>query len=74
MHETVNNFLLAEDKFMLERHLRQPAAANISGFTYSTRRPFKNKKRIQKFTETGDSTYIYQNDKAQSLLSTRYEL
>ena len=63
MHETVNNFLLAESKFMLERHLRQPAAANISGFTYSTRRSFtKNKKRIQKFTETGDSTYIYQNE------------
>ena len=48
---------------MLERHLRQPAVANISRFTYSTRRPFtKNEKRIQKFTETGDSTYIYQNE------------
>ena len=29
MNEIVNNFLLAEDKFMLEMHLRQP------GFTYS---------------------------------------
>ena len=37
-------------------HLRQP------WFTYSACRPFpKNKKRIQKFKETGDSQYIYQN-------------
>ena len=37
-------------------HLRQP------GFTYSARGPFtKNKKRIQKTSETGDSRYIYQN-------------
>ena len=34
MHEIVNKFLLAEDKFMPEMHLRQP------GFTYSTCRPF----------------------------------
>ena len=42
-------------------HLRQP------GFTYSTCGPFtKNKERIQKFKEAGDSQYIYQNkvDKA----------
>ena len=29
MNEILNRFLLAEDKFMLEMHLRQP------GFTYS---------------------------------------
>ena len=29
MNKTVNNFLLAGDKFILEMHLRQP------GFTYS---------------------------------------
>ena len=35
--------------------LRQP------GFTYSAWKPFtKNKERIQKFKETGDSRYIYQ--------------
>ena len=42
-------------------HLRQP------GFTYSACEPFtKNKERIQKFKETGESRYIYQNqlDKA----------
>ena len=43
MNETVNNLLLAGDKFMTEMHLRQP------GFTYSACGPFiKNKARIQK--------------------------
>ena len=33
------------------------------GFTYSACGPFtKNKERIQKFKETGDSRYIYQNE------------
>ena len=57
----VNKFLLAGDIFMPEMHLRQP------GFTYSPCGPFtKNEKRIQKFKDTGDSRYIYQNklDKA----------
>ena len=49
MNETVNKFLLAGNKFMLEMHLKQPR------FTYSACRPFtKNKERIQKFKETGD--------------------
>ena len=38
-------------------HLKQP------GFTYSACRPFtKNKERIQKFKETGDTDYIYKNE------------
>ena len=38
-------------------HLRQPV------FTYSTCGRFtKNKERIEKFKETGDSRYIYQNE------------
>ena len=42
---------------MPEMHLRQPE------FTYSACRSFtKNKERIQKFKETGDSQYIYQNE------------
>ena len=42
---------------MLEMYLRQP------GFTYGVCEPFtKNKERIQKFKETGDSRYIYQNE------------
>ena len=55
MNEIVNKFLLAGDKFMPEMHLKQP------GFTYSACGPFtKNKERIQKFKETGDTSYIYE--------------
>ena len=57
MNEIVNKFLLAGDKFMPEMHLRQPV------FTYSPCGTFtKNKQRIQKFKETGNSRYIYQNE------------
>ena len=57
MNEIVNNFLLVGDKFMPELHLRQP------GFTYSACGPFtKNKEKIQKFKETGDTNYIYKNE------------
>ena len=57
MNEIVNKFLLAGDKFMPVMHLRQP------GFTYSACGPFtNNKERIQKFKETGDPRYIYQNE------------
>ena len=57
MNEIVNKFLLAGDKCMPEMHLRQP------GFSYSTCGPFtKNKERIQKFQETGDTSYIYKNE------------
>ena len=57
MNEIINKFLLAGNKFMPEMHLRQP------GFTYSACGAFtKNKERIQKFKETGDSRYIYQNE------------
>ena len=49
--------LLIGDKFMPEMHLRQP------GFTYSACGPFtKNKQRIQRFMETGDTNYIYRNE------------
>ena len=54
MNEIVNKFLLAGDKFMPEMHLEQP------GFTYSACGPFT--KRIQKFKETGDTSYIYKNE------------
>ena len=47
-------FSSAGDKFMPEMHLKQP------GFTYSACGLFtKNKERIQKFKETGDTSYIY---------------
>ena len=42
---------------MQEMHLKQP------GFTYSACGLFtKNKERIQKFKETGDTSYIYKNE------------
>ena len=57
MNEIVNKFLLAGDKFMPEMHLKQ------HGFTYSACVPFtKNKKRIKKIKETGDTSYIYKNE------------
>ena len=57
MNEIFNKFLLTGDKFMPEMHLKQ------SGFTYSACGPFtENKKRIQKFKETGKTKYIYRND------------
>ena len=57
MNKIVNKFLLARDKFMHEMHLGQP------GFRYSACGPFtKNKERIQKFKEMGDSRYIYQSN------------
>ena len=57
MNEIVNKFLLAGDRFMPEMHFRQP------GFTYSVCGPFtKNKERIKKFKETGNTSYIYKNE------------
>ena len=57
MNEIVNNFLLPGDKFMPEMHLRQPQ------FVYGACGPFnKNKERIQKFKQTGDTSYIYKNE------------
>ena len=57
MNEIVNKFLLAGDKFMPEMHLEQPR------FTYSACGSFtKNKERIQKFKEAGDTSYIYKNE------------
>ena len=57
MNDIINKFLLAGDKFTPEMHLRQPQ------FTYSACGPFtKNKERIQKFKETGDTKYIYKNE------------
>ena len=57
MNAIVNKILLAGDKFMPEVNLKQP------GFPYSACGPFtKNKGRMKKFKETGDSRYIHQNE------------
>ena len=57
MNQIINRSLLAEDKFMPEMHSRQP------GFIYSACGPFaRNKQRIQKFMQTGDTNCIYKNE------------
>ena len=57
MNEIVNKFLVADDKFMPEMHLKQPA------FTYSACGLFtKNKERIEKFMQTGNTDFIYKNE------------
>ena len=57
MNEIVNKFLLAGNKVMPKMHLKQ------LGFTYSACGPFtKNKERIRKFREIGNTSYIYRNE------------
>ena len=57
MNEIVNKFLLVGDKLMAEMHLKRP------GFTYSACGLFtKNKERIQKIIQTGNTNYISKNN------------
>ena len=57
MNEIINKFLLVGDKFMPEMHLKQP------GFTYSACGQFtKNKERVEKFMQTGNTDFIYKNE------------
>ena len=57
MNEIINKFLLEGDKFMPEMYLKQPR------FTYSACGPFtKNKERIEKFMQTGNTDFIYKNE------------
>ena len=57
MNEIINKFLLEEDKFIPEMHLKQP------GFTYSACGPFtKNKERIEKFMQTGNADFTCKNE------------
>ena len=57
INEIVNKFLLVGDKFIPERHLKQP------GFTYSACGLFtKSKERIERFVKTGITDFIYKNE------------
>ena len=57
INEIVNGFLLVRNKFMQKMHLKQP------GFTYSACGPFtRNKERIEKFMQTGNTDFIYRNE------------
>ena len=67
MNEIVNMFLLVGDKYIPKIHLKQPTFFDKTGFAYSVCDPFtKSKKRIQKFTQTEITDFIYKNslDKA----------
>ena len=56
INEIVNKFLLTDDKFMPEMHLKQ------SGFTYSACGPFsKNKEIIQKFQQEIQTIFTKMN-------------
>ena len=57
MNKIINKFLLEGDKFMPEMQLKQP------GFTYSACGLFtKNKERIEKLMQTGNTDFIYKNE------------
>ena len=57
MNEIINKFLLVVDKFTPEMHFKKP------GFTYIACGPFtKNKERIEKFMQTGNTDFIYKNE------------
>ena len=71
MNEIVNKFLLVGDKFMSEMHLKQPSFTKFMSemhlkqpsFTYSDCGSFtKNKERIKKFMQTGNTDFIYKNE------------
>ena len=60
MNETINTILLGGGKVMADIHLRQSDLFGNLGFTYNACGSFtKNKERIQKCKETGNSRYIY---------------
>ena len=53
----MNKFLLVDDKFIPEMHLKKP------GFTYSACGPFtRSKERIEKFMQTENTDFIYRNE------------
>ena len=57
MNNIINKFLLVDDKFMPEMHLRQPQ------FVYSACGPFtRHKERIKEFKRTGDTRLLYRNE------------
>ena len=65
MNNIVNKFLLAGDKFMPERHLRQPQ------LFYSACGPFtRHKERIKEFKGTGDTRYIIEGNSIKLVFNT----
>ena len=57
MNEIMNKFLLIRGKFIPEMPLKQPS------FTYKACGPFtKNRERIEKSMQTGNTDFIYKNE------------
>ena len=57
MNQIINKSLLVGDKFMPEMYLKEP------GFTYSACGRFtKNKERLEKFMQIGNTDFIYKNE------------
>ena len=68
MSEIVNKFLLAGDKFMSEVNLGKPE------YTYSACGPFtNNKERTEKFKETRDLQYNYQNESHKTFFNMKWK-
>ena len=57
MNDIINKFLLPEEKFMPEMYSRLPRFTNSAWGQFT-----KNKGRTQKFKETEDAKYTYQNE------------
>ena len=53
----MSKFLLVGDKFMSEMHLKKPGFANSDCVPLT-----KNKQRIEKFMQTGNTDFIYANE------------
>ena len=56
MNRKINKYLLARNKCLPEMYLRHPGFNHIACWPFT-----KNKERIQRFKEGGDSRVIYQN-------------
>ena len=57
INEIVSKFLLVGDTFMPEMHLKQPGFTDIACVSFT-----KNKERVEKFMDTGNTDFNYKND------------
>ena len=55
MNQIINKFLPVGDKFIPEMHLKQPGFSACGPFT-------KNKEKIEKLMQTGNTDFIYKNE------------
>ena len=55
MNQIINKFLPVGDKFIPEMHLKQPCFSACGPFT-------KNKEKIEKLMQTGNTDFIYKNE------------